>query len=168
MPSLYAINSSLDGGKTASNKAGWENSLDPASEQSISAKAPLATSSGDYFSGISHLTCQHLRPPGGQSTIGTPGGGAGGSHGTSGLTAAATAQTAQTNNDMIPAVGRCAVALSRGDGFERLGTLVAKISDRGGEQEPPLTVGRCLVRVAIVREQALRHFASRAMQNVRQ
>jgi len=83
-PALYGVNSSVaDGDGPPGNSLGWMNYLDPAattagSDGFISIKAPPATSSADYFNSTSHPTSQLLELPGGQSTIGTPGGGAGG------------------------------------------------------------------------------------------
>jgi len=83
-PALYGISGSLaDGDGNASNTLSWTSFLDPAVtttsyEQPIQAKVPPAVSSGDYFNGLAHPTSHHLELPGGQSTIGTPGGGVGG------------------------------------------------------------------------------------------
>jgi len=83
-PALYGGQGGLmdlDGNAGAS--LDWVNLMGPEVTtagygSSVPSKAPPAPALGDYFDGIAHPISQRLELPGGQSTIGTPGGGAGG------------------------------------------------------------------------------------------
>jgi len=81
-PALYGFNGSLmDLEATAGTNFNWTNLMEPTTttlsiDESTLAKAPALAP--DYFNNTSHPITHHLTLPGGDSTIGTPGGGAGG------------------------------------------------------------------------------------------